>query len=292
MDILALVLIFVVVVALSLGVRIVPQSQNFLVERLGRFHRTLGAGLHIIIPVVDTVRHKVNILERQLPTRSVSTITLDNVNIQISLAILYRVLDPARAVYRIMDVDQAIQTTVTGVVRSVIGRTDLDGVQSNRREISEQLEAQLRTVTEEWGIELSRVELIDVEVDAETRSAMQLQLNAERTRRALVREAEGKKQAAELAADAELYTAQRQAEARRTLAEADAYAVGVVAEAVNKGGLSALEFEVKKIQADAIRALGSSESSKLVIVPSDVLDGLKGAADIAGNVAAALSRKA
>jgi regulator of protease activity HflC (stomatin/prohibitin superfamily) len=118
------------------------------------------------------------------------------------------------SVYRINDIDQAIKTTVTGVVRSVIGKTDLDGVQSNRRLITQAIEEELRAVTEEWGIVLSRVEIVDVEVDDETRSAMQLQLNAERNRRAVVRQAEGEREAAQLKADADLYTAQKQAEAQ------------------------------------------------------------------------------
>jgi len=119
---------------------------------------------------------------------------------------------------------------------------------------------------------LSRVELVDVEVDAETKSAMQLQLNAERTRRALVRQAEGEKEAAQLKADAELYAAQRLAEARKTLADADAYAVSAVAKAIAGGGESAIQFEIKKIQADAVKAIGSTEGSKIVILPTDILD--------------------
>lgn len=155
MEIVSLGLLALVVVFLGLGVKIVPQSQNFVVERLGRFNRTLEAGLHIIIPVIESVRHKVDILERQLPTSKISTITLDNVTISIDLAILFRVVKAENSVYRINDIDQAIRTTVTGVVRSVIGKTDLDGVQSNRRSITQAIEEELRTVTEEWGIILS-----------------------------------------------------------------------------------------------------------------------------------------
>ncbi len=274
---LAIALAAVLVIAAALSVRIVPQSQNYLVERLGRYHRTLEAGLHLVVPLLDAVRHKVDILERQLPTNRISTITLDNVTIGIDLAILFRITDAANAVYRIRDVDAAIRTTVTGVVRSVIGRTDLDGVQSNRRELSDAIETELRTVAQEWGVLLSRVEIIDVDVDDETRQAMQLQLNAERTRRALVREAEGRKEAAQLAADAELYAAERQAEARRKIAEAEAYAVQTVAAAITGGGEAAVEFEVRKIQADAVRHLGTGDANKLVLLPTDVLSTLSSA---------------
>lgn len=277
METIGIALLVLVLVFVGLGVKIVPQSQNFLVERLGRYSRTLEAGLHLIIPLIETVRHRVDILERQLPTKKIATITLDNVTIEMGLAILYRITEASKTVYRIKDIDQAIQTTVTGVVRSVIGKTDLDGVQSNRRELSESIEEELRTVTLEWGIVLSRVEIIDVDVDAETKGAMQLQLNAERTRRALVRQAEGEKEAAQLKADAELYSAQRQAEARRTLAEADAFAVSVVAKSIEAGGERAIDFEVKKIQADAIKTLGSQGNSKLVLIPAELLETLSSA---------------
>jgi regulator of protease activity HflC (stomatin/prohibitin superfamily) len=266
------VLLAVVVVFAINSVKVVPQTQNYLVERLGRYNRTLEAGLHLIIPIVESVRSRVSILERQLDTRRISTITLDNVTISIDLAILYRISDASRAFYRVLDVDQAIQTTVIGMVRSVIGRTDLDGVQSNRRELSEAIESELRSVSQEWGIVLTRVEIIDVEVDSETRAAMQLQLNSERTRRALVREAEGKKEAAQLAADAELYSAQRLAEAKRTLAEAEAFAIGVVSASIANGGQAAIDFEVRKVNAEAIKTIGAANSAKIVVIPSDVID--------------------
>lgn len=274
MFIIAIIILAIVVFFFSLGFKIVPQTENWLVERLGRYDRTLSAGVHIITPITERVAHKENILERQLPVKAVPTITKDNVQIEIKLAILYRVTDASRAWYRIKNIDQAIETIITGIVRSTIGNSDLDEVQSNRRVLSETIEADIKHVTDEWGIILTRVEIVDVEVDAETRAAMQLQLNAERTRRALVREAEGKKQATCLAADAELYTAQQQAQVQRVLADAQAYAVKTVAEAINNGGESAINFDIKKIQADAIKTLGSQSGSKLVILPSDLLDTL------------------
>jgi regulator of protease activity HflC (stomatin/prohibitin superfamily) len=274
MEAIALVFLILVIIFFAFGIKIVPQSQNFIVERLGRYHRTLQAGLQIIIPLIDSVRHRIDILERQLPTKEISAITLDNVTIGVKLAILFRIIDASKTVYRIRDIEQAIEITVAGVVRSVIGKTDLDGVQSNRRTLAESIEEELRSVTVEWGIVLSRVELIDVEVDAETKSAMQLQLNAERTRRALVRQAEGEKESAQLKADADLYAAQKQAEARKTLADADAYAVSAVAKAISAGGEAAIQFEIKKIQADAVKSLGGNEGSRFVILPTDILNSL------------------
>jgi len=274
MTVLVSAILVICICVIFLSLKIVPQTENWLVERMGKYHGTLNAGVHIVMPFFDRVAHKENILERQLPVKSVSSITKDNVQIEIKLAILYRVTDASRAWYRIKNIDQAIETIITGIVRSTIGNSDLDEVQSNRRILSETIETEIKHVTDEWGIVLTRVEIVDVEVDAETRAAMQLQLNAERTRRALVREAEGKKQAASLAAEAELYTAQQQAEAQRVLADAQAYAVRTVAVAINEGGEAAINFDIKKIQADAIKALGATPSTKLILLPSDLLETL------------------
>jgi len=283
-----LVFVALVLVVLKLGVKIVPQSENWLVERLGKFNRKLEAGLHLIIPFFESVRFKVPIQERQLPPKPINAITLDNVTISVSLAVLYRIVDASKTMYRIANVDDAIMTIVNGTVRSVIGKTDLDGVQSNRRQISEEIESDLRSVSEEWGILITRVEILEVDVDPETKQAMQLQLNAERNRRALVREAEGKKQATELDADAQLYAAQRQAEAMKITADAEAYSVSVVSQAISAGGASAVEFEIKKVQAQAVQELARGQNAKIVLLPTDVVSSLSGTLS---GVVAQLSRK-
>jgi len=271
-----LVFVVLVLVVLKLGVKIVPQSENWLVERLGKFNRKLEAGLHLIIPFFESVRFKVPIQERQLPPKPINAITLDNVTISVSLAVLYRIVDASKTMYRIANVDDAIMTIVNGTVRSVIGKTDLDGVQSNRRQISEEIESDLRSVSEEWGILITRVEILEVDVDPETKQAMQLQLNAERNRRALVREAEGKKQATELDADAQLYAAQKQAEAMKITADAEAYSVSVVSQAIAAGGASAVEFEIKKVQAQAVQELARGQNAKIVLLPTEVVSSLSG----------------
>lgn len=260
------------VLAISLALKIVPQTDNLLIERLGKYNRTLAAGVHVIIPFFDRVAHKESILERQLPAKTVPAFTKDNVQISITLAILYRVTDASKAWYRIKNIDQAIETIITGIVRSTIGASDLDQVQSNRSELSSAIGNDIQHVTEEWGIHVTRVEIVDVEVDEATRTAMQRQLNAERTRRAIVTEAEGKRQAANLEADAALYTAQQEAQAQRVLADAQAYAVQTVAAAINNNGESAINFDIKKLQAEAIRSLGAQTSTKFVMLPADVLE--------------------
>lgn len=275
-SVIYLVLAVLIVTVLRSAIKIVPQSENWLVERLGKYNRKMEAGLHLLIPFFETVQHRVAIQERQLPPKPINAITLDNVTISISLAVLYRIADASKTMYRISNVDEAIMTIVNGTVRSVIGKTDLDGVQSNRRHLSEEIQEDLKAVSDEWGIVLTRVEILEVDVDMETKQAMQLQLNAERNRRALVREAEGKKQATELDADAQLYAAQKQAEAMKIRADAEAYAVNAVARAITSGGESAVAFEIKKIQAQAVQELAKGSNSKIVLVPTDVLNSLSG----------------
>ena len=275
-NIIYLVLAALIVTALKAAIRIVPQSENWLVERLGKYNRKMEAGLHVLIPFFETVQHKVPIQERQLPPKPINAITLDNVTISISLAVLYRIADASKTMYRISNVDDAIMTIVNGTVRSVIGKTDLDGVQSNRRHLSDEIEEDLKAVSDEWGIVLTRVEILEVDVDMETKQAMQLQLNAERKRRGAVMEAEGIKQATQLQADASLYSAEKEALAKRILADAEAYAVAAVSKAISEGGASAIEFEVKKLQAQAVQSLAVGNNTKIVLVPSDVLSSLSG----------------
>jgi regulator of protease activity HflC (stomatin/prohibitin superfamily) len=262
--------------ALKGSIKIVPQSENWLVERLGKYNRNLEAGLHLTIPFFESVRYKVQIQERQLPPKPINAITQDNVTIEISLAVLYRITDASKTMYRIADVDAAILTIVNGTVRSVLGKTDLDGVQSNRRHLANEIETELQEVSEEWGVKLTRVEITEVDVDDETKSAMQQQLNAERKRRGSVTEAEGRKQATQLDADAKLYAAEKEAMAKKILADAEAYAVSSVSKAIADGGASAVEFEIKKIQANAIQELSKGSNAKIVLVPSDVLSSLSG----------------
>jgi len=256
------------------SMQIVPQSENWIIERLGRFHSNLAPGLKLIIPFFDSVRFRVSILERQLPPKPINAITLDNVTISLALAVFYRIVDAPRTMYRITDVDDAIFAIVNGTVRSVIGKSDFDSVQSNRRHLSDEIQKELGSVAEEWGIALTRVEILEVDVDPATKSAMQMQLNAERSRRAKVTEAEGQKEATQLEADAQLYSAQKEAEAKIITADAEAYAVQAVSKAIREGGDSAVEFEIKKIQVQAVQELGKGTLGKIILLPTDVVNSL------------------
>lgn len=276
-------MVFLVLIAMFLlvalsGIKIVPQSQEYVVEQFGKYTTTLKAGLNFVVPFLNHVVHRVSILERQLDPQQISVITKDNVEIQLTTAVFFRIVDSAKSVYRIADVDQAVRTTVTSIVRSTCGQMEFDEVQSRREFINEKIRESLSEACSVWGIEITRTEVLDVTVDDQTRSAMQQQLNAERERRAAVTKAEGERQSQELKADAELYTAQRQAEARRILAEAEAYATTTVGRAIQENGQAAIDFEIKKQQITSLAELGKSPNTKLVVVPTDVTRALGGLA--------------
>ena len=261
-----------VVLCVLLGVRIVPQSEKYVVERFGRLKAVLGPGINLIVPFLDKVAHKVSILERQLPNASQDAITRDNVLVQVETSVFYRILSPEKTVYRIRDVDAAIATTVAGIVRAEIGMMELDEVQSNRAQLITKIKAQVEDAVDDWGIEVTRAEILDVNLDAQTRDAMLQQLNAERARRAQVTEAEGRKRAVELSADAELYAAEQEAKARRIAADAEAYATEVVAKAIADHGLEAAQYQVALKQVEALTALGTSNGSQTMVVPASAMD--------------------
>jgi regulator of protease activity HflC (stomatin/prohibitin superfamily) len=258
--------------AVFLGVRIVPQSEKHVVERFGRLHAVLGPGINFIVPFLDRVAHRISVLERQLPTNRQDAITADNVLVQVDTSVFYRITEPEKTVYRIRDVDAAIATTVAGIVRAEIGRMELDTVQSNRASLIATIRDNLANVVDDWGIEVTRAEILDVNLDEATRTAMLQQLNAERARRAQVTEAEGRKRAVELQADGELYAAEQEAKARRVLADAEAYATGVIADAISKNGLEAAQYQVALKQVEALAKVGAGEGKQTVLLPAAALD--------------------
>jgi regulator of protease activity HflC (stomatin/prohibitin superfamily) len=260
------------VVVILKGIRIVPQSEKFVVERFGRLHSVLGPGINFIVPFLDSVAHRISILERQLPTASQDAITKDNVLVQVDTSVFYRITEPEKTVYRIRDVDAAISTTVAGIVRAEIGKMDLDEVQSNRAHLINKIKELVEDAVDDWGIEVTRAEILDVNLDQATRDAMLQQLNAERARRAQVTEAEGAKRAVELNADAELYAAEQIAKARRIQADAEAYATEVVAKAIADHGIEAAQYQVALKQVDALNALGNGTGKQTIVLPANALE--------------------
>jgi len=271
-NLVILLIAIFVIISVMLGVRIVPQSEKYVVERLGRLKTVLGPGVNLIVPFLDSVAHRISILERQLPNSRQDAITADNVLVQVETSVFYRIMQPERTVYRIRDVDAAISTTVAGIVRSEIGSMELDEVQSNRARLTTRIRESLAGVVDDWGIEVTRAELLDVNLDDATRAAMLQQLNAERARRAQVTEAEGLKRSVELKADGDLYAAEQEAKARRVLADAEAYATGVIAEAIKESGLEAAQYQVALKQVEALTKVGEGAGKQMIIVPAQALD--------------------
>ena len=273
------------------SVAIVPQSDEYVVERFGRYRVTLAAGINLLIPFLDRIEHKIQILERQLDAFVISVITRDNVEIELETTVFFRVINASKSVYRIKDVPLALRTTAESIIRSAAGKLELDEVQSSRQKMNEEILQNLREASEVWGLEITRSEITDVRVDEATKEAQRQQLNAERERRATVARAEGERQRVELQADGELYEAQKNAEAIKLTADAEAYAVikkaeadaeqtRVIAEAISQDGQPAIDFEVLKRQVEAIGLLASSDNTKTIVLPSDVTNTIGGLAGL------------
>jgi regulator of protease activity HflC (stomatin/prohibitin superfamily) len=274
-------IILFVFLTIYFSVKIVPQSEVYVVERFGKYHQILGPGLSLIVPFIDSIAHRVSILERQISDLEISVITKDNVEVILHTSIFFRVIDASRTVYRIRDVNGALRTAASSIVRSAAGKLELDGLQSSREAMNAEIAENLLSAAEIWGIEITRTEIIDVIIDEATKEAQRQQLNAERKRRATVAEAEGEKRSVELSAEAELYKAKKQAEAIKVRADADAYSVLAAAEAdaaqtkmlakvINDKGQPAIDFEIMKRQVEAMANIASSASSKTVVLPTEI----------------------
>ena len=276
-----LLILLLALLSVYKGIKVVPQSQVFVVERFGKYTRTLPAGLNFIIPFLDGVAHRLSILERQLPEFAISVITKDNVEVKLEATVFYRIVDAAASVYRIQDIDTAIYTAATSIVRSAAGKLELDELQSSRESMNEEIAQNLQDAATIWGVEITRTEITDVVIDDETKSAQRQQLNAERERRAAIARAEGDKKSVELAAEAKLYEAKKEAEAIKITADAQAYAIEVEAKAnaeqtrvigaaIMDNGQPAIEFEVLKRQIEALGTVAAGNSTKTVIIPSEI----------------------
>ena len=278
-------LTILIIYVVYLGIKIVPQSKVFVIERFGKFTRILESGLSLIIPFVDRVAFRVDILERQLPSFNMSVITEDNVEVELVSTVFFRVLDAGKSVYRIRNIDLAIENTAISVIRSAAGKLELDDLQSSREAMNQEIAARLSKAAEVWGVEVTRTEILDVLVDEKTKESQRQQLNAERMRRATIATAEGDKRSVELKADAELYEAKKQAEAVKVQADAEAYAIKikasadaeqtkVIAEAINNDGQSAINYEIMKRQVDGLAEVASSNQTKTLVVPTDITKAL------------------
>ena len=229
---------------------------------------------------MSKVAHKVDILERETEKLKISVITKDNVEIDLETIVFYRIIEASKSVYRISNVNLVLRTAATSIVRSAGGKLELDEIQSSRAQMNDEIKDNLKLAAI-WGIEVTRTEVVDVIVDSVTKDAQRQQLAAERRRRALIAEAEGQKRVAELNAEAELYCSKQEAEAIKLKADADAYSVKtkaeadalqtkLLAEAIKNNGQAAVDFEIRKQQVQALAKIASSESTKSLILPTEL----------------------
>jgi regulator of protease activity HflC (stomatin/prohibitin superfamily) len=269
------------VVTVAKGIRTVPQGEVWSVERFGAFTRLLQPGLNIIIPYVDRVGRRLNVQEVVLDIPEQAVITRDNATVATDGIVYYRIMDPAKAAYAVQDMTAALTALAMTNIRAVVGEMDLDATLSGRDRINSSLLAILDGATEPWGVKVSRVEIRKIEPPENLIRAMNLQMTAERERRASVARAEGEKQALVLQAEGRRDAAMRDAEARERLAQAEANATRMVAEAATGAGADALRYFVAEKYVRAFEALAANPSSRLVVVPME-------SAALAGGVVQAL----
>ena len=289
------VLLLLVIVTLFAGVKSVPQGYQWTQERFGKFQRTLSPGLNIIIPYIDRIGRKVNMMEQVLDVPSQEVITRDNALVTVDAVVFYQVLDAAKASYEVGNLQQASLNLTMTNIRTVMGSMDLDELLSNRDQINARLLGVVDEATAPWGIKVTRIEVKDIKPPADLVASMARQMKAEREKRANILDAEGFRQAAILKAEgekqAEILNAEgrRQAaflesEARERQAQAEAEATRMVSEAIAAGNVQAINYFVAQRYVDALKEIATAPNQKTLILPVEavsVLGSLQGIAEVA-----------
>ena len=273
-----IVLLVIILIIAVKSIKVVRQSEVYIIERLGKFHKVADAGLTIIIPFVDRVRSVVSLKQQTMDVPPQGVITKDNVTITIDTVVFYKVTDPAKAVYEIQSLKKGIEYLAITTIRDIVGKMNLDSTFSSRDMINEELRAILDEATDQWGCKIDRVEIKDITPPADIRDAMEKQMNAERNKRAQILQAEGerqsaitlaqgKKEAAILEAEAEkeskIRRAAGEAEAIKQVAEAKAQEIQMVYDAMMKAKPDEKLVQLKSLE--TLKEVANGEANKVFI---------------------------
>jgi regulator of protease activity HflC (stomatin/prohibitin superfamily) len=296
-TIVPIIVVLVAVIVLYKLVRIVPQGFEWTVERWGKYTHTLDPGFHLLIPIVQNVGRKINMMEQVLDVPSQDVITKDNAVVRVDGVVFYQVLDAAKAAYEVSSLETAIIALIMTNIRTVLGSLDLDESLSKRDEINAKLLRVIDEATHPWGLKVTRIELKDIQPPRDLVDSMARQMKAEREKRAnildaegfrqaAILKAEGEKQSVILAAEGQKEAAFREAEARERLAAAEAKATEVVSAAIVNGDVSALNYFVANKYVEALKAMADSPNQKMLLMPIEatgIIGSLAGIAELARN---------
>lgn len=294
MYILLLILLFALLV-IATTVKQVPQGYEWTIERFGKYSRTLKPGLEIIVPIIEKVGSKLNMMETVLDIPSQEVISRDNAMVKVDAIVFFQVVHAAKAAYEVRDLERAIRNLALTNIRTVLGALDLDSMLSKRDEINLKLLKVIDDATNPWGVKVTRIEIKEITPPRDLIAAMSQQMTSEREKRANILTAEGKQRAAILVAEGEkrsaILTAEgkkeaefRAAEARERAAQAEAEATRVVSEAIGKGDINAINYFVAQKYIDALGSIASADNEKVVLMPleaSTMLGSIAGIAEIA-----------